>query len=51
MYYESTLVQVVQKVVVHKQFFRQSHCFTYIVVTTIPEQAIVALYYSGFFGK
>jgi hypothetical protein len=31
MYYESTLVQVVQKVVVHKQFFRQSHCFTYIV--------------------
>jgi hypothetical protein len=32
MYYESTLVQVVQKVVVHKQFFRQSHCFTYIVV-------------------
>jgi hypothetical protein len=29
MYYESTLV--VQKVVVHKQFFRQSHCFTYIV--------------------
>jgi hypothetical protein len=32
MYYESTLVQVVQKVVVHKQFFRQSHCFTYIVI-------------------
>jgi hypothetical protein len=29
MYYKSTLVQVVQKVVVHKQFFRQSHCFTY----------------------
>jgi hypothetical protein len=32
MYYESTLVQVVQKVVVHKQFFIQSHCFTYIVI-------------------
>jgi hypothetical protein len=34
MYYESTLVQVVQKVVVHKEFFRQSHCFKYIVTLT-----------------
>jgi hypothetical protein len=35
MYYESTLVQVVQKVVVHKQFFRQSHCFKYIVAVVM----------------
>jgi hypothetical protein len=36
MYYELTLVQVVHKVVVHKQLFRQSHCFTYIVTLTVP---------------
>jgi hypothetical protein len=37
---KSTLVQVVQKVVVHKQFFRQSHCFTYIVTSTTYKYGI-----------
>jgi hypothetical protein len=41
MYNESTLVQVVQKVVVHKQFFRQSHCFKYIVRYPIRKYYLV----------